>query len=730
MNRELRPIRGEDSEVFEQQMIASKIRLMLASALLASVTATACYGRAAAQTAYATGNIILTGTVVTMDEELSVKSNTRIHIREGRIAAIVPAGEPIPPEAEGVPQVKIQGFIYPGLINVHNHLAYNVLPSWKMPRVNGKPFNNRYEWREGLGTYQEARESYSQNVTWPKFDLMDAGLAAEVGKWAEIKELVAGTTSTQGSFSFFGRLDEEEKQGGFNRHLVRNIDLDSGGRLRQSSVGIYNFRYPHRLNEALLEEVLAGVERERIDAFLVHLSEGTDEDSREELYALNRFHLQDGRRCGPLLEKTAVIHGTPYRREEFELMAECGADLIAAPLSNLLYYGRVPNLADAVEAGVRVSLSTDWNPAGSKNLLVELKVVDFLNKHFYDSRLSDADLVRMVTSNPATSVGWGDRAGRLKPGHLGDLLVVDSRQTDPYRALIEATERDVTLVVVGGQPLYGDVEILQALNPDDYQIMDTGCGFRKAIDLTTERPEVEKGRQDFQAIQQALRDGFRKLQPGIRSRGVSPLYMCQDAIGLEAIRESANVTHFDPEFKELASTLDLYYTGNVAVARVEPEPRPSDFPPATPSDTRSASAVVKRVLDGDTIGVEYPNGSTVTVRLRGIDAPETVSRTDPSRFGNVANAACLDRWGSLAAKYVTDALTGQTVELVMDSVAGRSAFGQPLAYVHVNGEDFNAKMVAQGYARVFTGPSGGPRVNEYLRLQARAEAQAIGLWGC
>jgi micrococcal nuclease len=128
--------------------------------------------------------------------------------------------------------------------------------------------------------------------------------------------------------------------------------------------------------------------------------------------------------------------------------------------------------------------------------------------------------------------------------------------------------------------------------------------------------------------------------------------------------------------------------------------------------------------------VEYPDGATVTVRLRGIDAPEIVSRTDPSRFGNVANAACLDRWGSLAAKYVTDALLGQTVDLVMDSAAERSAFGQPLAYVHVKGEDLNAKIVAQGYARVFTGATGGPRVKEYLRLQARAQAQAIGLWEC
>ncbi len=100
-------------------------------------------------------------------------------------------------------------------INAHNHLAYNVLPAWDIPEVNDRPLIDVYDWREGLGPYRPAKESYNQNVTWPKADLMDAGLAAEVGKWAEIKELVSGTTTTQGSFSFRGRRASEEEPDGF-----------------------------------------------------------------------------------------------------------------------------------------------------------------------------------------------------------------------------------------------------------------------------------------------------------------------------------------------------------------------------------------------------------------------------------------------------------------------------------------------------------------------------------
>ncbi len=297
----------------------------------------------------------------------------------------------------------------------------------------------------------------------------------------------------------------------FKLHLVRNLDLQAGRRTRQSATGIYTYRHPHRLNQDLLERALSDIDARRVDAFLVHLSEGTDEESREEFYDLNEFRREADERCGPLMENTVVIHGTSYRTQEFELMSHCETDLVAAPLSNLLYYAHAPNLAEAVEAGVKVSLSTDWSPAGSKNLLMELKVADFLNTHSYGERLTDADLVRMVTSNPADAIGWSERVGRLKVGLWGDLLVLDSTHDDPYRTLIEATERDVALVVVGGDPIYGDVSFMQALKPGDNEVVDTGCGFQKAIDVTTDSRRVDGGRQTLDEIQEALRSGFQAL---------------------------------------------------------------------------------------------------------------------------------------------------------------------------------------------------------------------------
>jgi len=47
----------------------------------------------------------------------------------------------------------------------------------------------------------------------------------------------------------------------------------------------------------------------------------------------------------------------------------------------------------------------------------------------------------------------------------------------------------------------------------------------------------------------------------------------------------------------------------------------------------------------------------------------------------------------------------------------------------VDGEDFNAAQVEQGYARVYT-EGDSSREEEYLELQHQAQADRVGLWQC
>ena len=254
-----------------------------------------------------------------------------------------------------------------------------------------------------------------------------------------------------------------------------------------------------------------------------------------------------------LTDATVLVHGVGLEPEDFYEMAHApaarangvgdgkGAKLVWSPLSNLLLYGKTAAVYDALAAGVLVSLGTDWTPSGSPNLLTELKVADRTlrdalllgerraivsdltaghgNDRGAAERALDQLLVEMVTINPATTVRWDDQVGSIEIGKAADLLVIDARSAprkregipeSPYRRLIDATEQDVALVMVGGIAQAGDVEAMSSLKPGDFEVISSQAGcFDKAIDLTD--PSIPNGSETLAEISARLADGLRSL---------------------------------------------------------------------------------------------------------------------------------------------------------------------------------------------------------------------------
>jgi hypothetical protein len=79
--------------------------------------------------------------------------------------------------------------------------------------------------------------------------------------------------------------------------------------------------------------------------------------------------------------------------------------------------------------------------------------------------------------------------------------VFKKRNPNPYRNLVEATERDVRLVLVGGTPYYGDLPFMQTLKGQDYEAI-TVQGVQKAIDVTD--PAFPLGGETLAEIQGKL----------------------------------------------------------------------------------------------------------------------------------------------------------------------------------------------------------------------------------
>src|SRR4051795_3190168 len=82
---------------------------------------------------------VLRGTVVTMRPEGQVLSGGAVYVGDdGLIAAVTPL-DAVPDGFSEAVQISAGGLIFPGLIDLHNHLMYNSLPLWtdrKSTRLN------------------------------------------------------------------------------------------------------------------------------------------------------------------------------------------------------------------------------------------------------------------------------------------------------------------------------------------------------------------------------------------------------------------------------------------------------------------------------------------------------------------------------------------------------------------------------------------------------------------
>ena len=126
---------------------------------------------------------------------------------------------------------------------------------------------------------------------------------------------------------------------------------------------------------------------------------------------------------------------------------------------------------------------------------------------------------------------------------------------------------------------------------------------------------------------------------------------------------------------------------------------------------------VIKVVDGDTIQIMF-DGKKERLRLIGIDTPESVH---PDETKNTEN-------GVLASEYTKSLLNGKKVSLEFD-VEQRDQYGRLLAYVYLDGEMINKKLIKDGYAQLETVPPNVKYVEEFTALLKEAKEAKRGLWG-
>ena len=168
---------------------------------------------------------ILKGRVVTMENENSVMNQGNVLVRDGMIDAVWSSSSSVPLTADltNAPVIETNGTIYPGLIDLHNHMHYNHIPLWDFEvhvyddqKSDEGGYTNRGQWGDNY--------DYQPSITWMKNNVQSNsqwGLATEQMKYAEVQAIAGGVTAVQGSPSGNDAWDST---------LSRNVELWNFGK--------------------------------------------------------------------------------------------------------------------------------------------------------------------------------------------------------------------------------------------------------------------------------------------------------------------------------------------------------------------------------------------------------------------------------------------------------------------------------------------------------------------
>jgi cytosine/adenosine deaminase-related metal-dependent hydrolase len=316
-------------------------------------------------------------------------------------------GRPVEDEEAGA---NLSGYlVLPGLVNGHDHLEFALFP-----RLGKGGYNNFLEWAEdihhpGNSPVFEHRQVPREVRMW----------------WGGIRNLLSGVTTVCHHNPYNAGVFE-------NEFVVRVLR---------------NYGWAHSLS---MDGEVANKKWKtpKGQPFLVHLAEGVDVASANEIFDLHR--------AGALDEETIVIHGLALGTEGHALLRDAGAGLIWCPSSNMFLFGRTLSTKE-IRTVQRVAIGSDSPLTARGDLLDEVRFAREI------SELSAKELYLCATMRPAELLRLKNGEGGIRAGAWADLIAVRDTGRLPCDTLVELLFEDIELVVIGGQVQLASVEMSERL---------------------------------------------------------------------------------------------------------------------------------------------------------------------------------------------------------------------------------------------------------------------------
>jgi len=313
---------------------------------------------------------------------------------------------------------------FPGFVNPHDHF----MGTWS-PRLGSGPYKNARLWQEDIFSEEKPHREYREKkrvMNEATFPLYQLGM---------YKNIFSGVTTVS---DHFPKMPDEF----YAQSPIRIIQ-----RYRQAHSVYWNNRWG---GKDLTEEF---AEARGEMPFIIHIAEGTDEESQRELRQLDEL--------GSLAENTILIHGIAFSDEDISLLAKRGGNLVWCPDSNRFLIGKTADVKQLLEKGINVSLGTDSTMSGSDNLFDELRCAKESYQERYGEDISNETLFKMTTTNAAKALMVSDEVGTVEAKKFADILVLRGSPSNPLKSLMAVQPGDIELLLCGGKPVLSAMEYHQ-----------------------------------------------------------------------------------------------------------------------------------------------------------------------------------------------------------------------------------------------------------------------------
>ena len=330
-------------------------------------------------------------------------------------------------------EISLEGcLILPGLVNSHDHLEFNLFP-----RLGRGPYPNFEKWADDI--FHPECSPIREHLSIPKPVRL---------WWGGVKNLLSGVTTV----CHHNAYEENIFGTGFPVRVVKR----------------YGWAHSLRFGKDVRESFLATLPSA---PFIIHLGEGSDKRSGDEIFDLDRLRALDHR--------TVIIHGVGLTEHGHELRWRRGAGLVWCPTSNRFTLGITLNPA-ILGGRDRVSLGSDSALTAEGDLLDEIRAA---HREGIDAR----QIYSMVTETAANILRLRNGEGRLQPGSIADLLVVKRKNLTPAETLVETRLETIEMVMISGKPHLVSAKTALCCPPplldgfEDIQVEGNSCFVRAPV---------------------------------------------------------------------------------------------------------------------------------------------------------------------------------------------------------------------------------------------------------